>query len=100
MARLPKNSLLGALQGALGKEVVFKQYKDKVVVSKYPDMSRVKPTERQVTQRAKMKAAVAYAQTVLRNPELRILFEKGLQPGESVYHKAKKQFFEQLKKGE
>lgn len=100
MARLPKNSLFGSLSGALGKEVVFKQYKDKVVVSKYPDMSRVKPTERQVAQRAKMKAAVAYAQKVSRNPALRADMESNLQPGESVYHKAKKQYFEKLKKDE
>lgn len=100
MARLPKNSLFGALRGALGKEVVFKQYKDKVVVSRYPDFSRVKPTERQAAQRAKMKAAVAYAQKVLRDPALRAEMEKSLRPGESVYHKAKKQYFEKLKRGE
>lgn len=98
MARLPKNSLLGCLKGALGKELVFKQYKDKVVISKYPDMTKLKPSERQVVQRAKMKAAVAYAQKVMRDPVLRTAVERNLQPGESVYHKAKKEYFEILTK--
>ncbi len=97
MARLKKNSLLSALSGALGKELVFKQYADKTVVSKYPDMSGVKPSELQLLQRQRMREATAYAQSVERNPELRTVFEKGLKPGESVFHKAIKAYFEQLR---
>jgi hypothetical protein len=97
MARLQKNSLLGGLSGALGKEIVFKQYADKVVVSKYPDMSRIKPSELQKLYRQRLKEATAYAQTILRNADLRAAFEKTLKPGETVYHKAKKAYFEQLK---
>jgi hypothetical protein len=47
MARLKKNSLFNAPQGSIGKEIVFKQYADKTVVSKCPDMSKVKTIERQ-----------------------------------------------------
>lgn len=99
MARMPKESPLSALRGSLGKEIVFKQYKDKTVVSKYPDMSRVKPSPLQVANRQRMKEATAYAQAVLNDPTLREEFEKGLAPGESVYHKAKKAFFEKLRGG-
>lgn len=99
MARLPKTSPLGALQGTLGKELVFKQYADKTVVSKYPDMRRVKPTERQKVQRVLMKEANAYAQRILRDPEQRVVIEKSLLPGETVYHKAKKLFFAERKRG-
>lgn len=36
MARLKRNSLLSTLQGTIGKEIVIKQYADKVVVSVVP----------------------------------------------------------------
>lgn len=93
MARLQNNSLLQGLRGTIGKELVFKQYANKVVVSKYPDMSRVKPSEKQVQNRQRMKEATAYALSILRNPVLREAFEKTLLPGESVYHRAKKDWF-------
>ena len=46
------NLLLKELSGQIGKELVFKQYGDKTVVSKYPDMSRRKlsPAQRQVNE--------------------------------------------------
>ena len=97
MARLKRNSLLNALQGTIGKEIVFKRYADKTVVSKYPDMSKVKTSKRQRAQRDLLKEANAYASTILRDPELRKRFEKKLKAGESVFHKAKKEFFENVK---
>jgi hypothetical protein len=96
MARLKRNSLLNALQGTIGKEIVFKQYADKVVVSKFPDMSKVKTTKRQRQQRDLLKEANAYASAIKRDPKLRAKYEKKLKPGESVFHKAKKEFFEKL----
>ncbi|HEV7329664.1 MAG TPA: hypothetical protein VGN63_01390 [Flavisolibacter sp.] len=98
MARVGKNSLLNSLRGTIGKEIVFKQYPDKIVVSKYPDMSKVKPTERQKQQRQLMREANAYASMVKRDPKLRAKYEKKLKPGESVFHKAKKDFFKNRKK--
>ncbi len=98
MGRLPKNSPLAFCKGQVGQEIVFKQYADKVVVSKFPDMSKVKPSEKQLAQRLRMKEATAFALGVLRTPEIRAAFEAGLLPGESVYHKAKKSYFLGLKK--
>ena len=37
---ISNNLLLKELSGRIGKELVFRQYGDKTVVSKYPDMSR------------------------------------------------------------
>ena len=98
MAIVAKNSLFEALSGALAKEIVFKKYKNKTVVSKYPDMSKVKATEKQKVQRKLMKEANAYASKIRRDAELRAEYEKKLNPGERVYHKAKKEFFEKRKK--
>jgi len=97
MARLKENSLLNALQGALGKEIVFKQYADKVVVTVYPRVSKKKASERQKLQRAKISEANAYASRAKRDPQLRAEYEKKLGPGESVFHKAKKEFFDRGK---
>ena len=94
MARLRKNSLLNGLSGAVGKELVFKQYTDKTVVSKYPDMSGVKPSPLQVLQRQQIGKANAYGQLAQRDPKLRAFYEKGLKPGESVYHKARKAYWQ------
>jgi hypothetical protein len=98
MARLKRNSLLSSLQGTIGKEIIFKQYADKTVVSKYPDMSKVKTSKRQRAQRDLLKEANAYASAAKRDPKLRKKYEKKLKPGESVFHKAKKEFFEREKK--
>ena len=98
MARVTKNSLFEALSGALGKEIVFKQYQDKTVVSRYPDMSKHKATERQKVQRNLMKEANAYASKIKRDPGFKAAYEKKLKPGESVFGYAKKEFFEKRKK--
>src|SRR3569833_3883758 len=98
MARVAKNSLFEALSGALGKEIIFKKYKDKTVVSRYPDMSKHKPTERQKVQRDLLKEANAYASRIKRDPVLRAQYEKKLKQGQSVFHYAKSEFFEKRKK--
>lgn len=98
MARVIKNSLFEALSGALGKEIVFKQYKDKTVVSRYPDMSKHSATEMQKEQRALIPQANAYASKIKRDPLLRSEYQKKLKPGESVYGYAIKEFFEKRKK--
>ena len=88
MARLRPHSLLNALQGKLGEEIVFKQYADKVVVSKYPDMSRVKPSPLQRVCRNRLKEANDYARAVTRDPVRRAAYERILKPGENVFRKA------------
>lgn len=92
MARLKKNSVFNALSGTIGKEIVFKQYADKVVVSKYPDMDNIEASERQKLQRNKMKEAQAHWLTIKRDPALRQVYEKSLSPGESLYRKVIREF--------
>jgi hypothetical protein len=98
MARLKRNSLLSALQGTIGKEIVIKQYPDKVVVSKYPDMSKVKASKLQRVQRNLLAEASAYASKINRDPQLRAKYTKKLKPGESVYRKAIEEFYKKEKK--
>ena len=45
---ISENLLLKALSGHLGKQIVIKQYGDKTVVTKYPDMSHRKLSPKQL----------------------------------------------------
>ncbi|RYZ55869.1 MAG: hypothetical protein EOO14_12785 [Chitinophagaceae bacterium] len=97
MARLTPDSILASCSGSLGKEIVFKRYADKTVVSKYPDMSKIKASVLQMHHRKLFKEALLFAQFVNRHPELHSLYNEDLQPGESVFHKAKKEYLNRLK---
>ena len=65
------NVLLQKLSGHLGKQVVFKQYGDKTVVSKYPDMRRRKFSSKQLRNQAIMEAANETAKMILADEALR-----------------------------
>lgn len=69
MGRLQTNDpLLKNLHGKVG-QLVFKQYGDVTVVTKYPNMKTVKRSEKQKQNSARFKEAVAYARSVPLNPE-------------------------------
>ena len=97
MARLSGN-LLHGISGAVGKQLVFKKYGDKTVVTGYPDMSKVKPSEKQVEKRKVFADAVAYAKNISRNPVKKAEYLKKVKAGESVYHFALKQYLAECKK--
>jgi len=98
MARVDKQSVLSALRGSIGKELVFKKYGDKTVVSRYPDMRRVKKTPLQKLGQGFFKDAVAYAQSIIRDPKKKAAYQKKLPKGSSVYHAAIKEFMNKSRK--
>ena len=59
------------LSGHIGKEIVFKQYGDKTVVSRYPDMSRRKITQKQLHNMAVMEEAHYYAKGIIGDETLK-----------------------------
>lgn len=93
MARTKNDPLLQHFRGKLGN-LVLKQYKDCIVITKCPDMSRVKRTKKQKERNGRFKKAVAYAKSILRDPEARAAYEKKLQGKRSVYHAAIAEFLE------
>ena len=95
MARAGKNSALNAISGQLGKQLVFKQYSDKTVISKYPDMDGVKPSRKQKNGQNLFKEAVAYAQKIIRNRELKKKYSEKVKPGKTVYHYAMKEYYDE-----
>jgi hypothetical protein len=97
MARLASNSALKDLRGQLGKQLVFKKYGDKTVVTSYPNMSRVKPSSKQKSNRSLFKDAVTYARNINRDDALKKKYLKKVNLGESVYHYAIKEFLKKNK---
>ena len=68
---ITNNILLKQARGALGKQIVIKQYGDKTVLSAYPDMSKRKLSPKQIEANLLMKGANYYAQGIIANPERR-----------------------------
>lgn len=64
------NSVFLQLSGQLNKEIVFKKYGDKIVVSKYPDMSKRKLSPKQIQNHEIMYEANNIARGIMANEEL------------------------------
>jgi hypothetical protein len=70
---ISENILLKKLSGHLGKQIVVKQYGDKTVVSKYPDMSKRKLSPKQLAVNERMEEANEEAQRIMGDEDLRHL---------------------------
>lgn len=65
--------------------MVFQQYKNKTVVTAYPDMSKVKPSEAQKKGQGVFADAVADATDITDDPVKKAEYQKKLKEGKSVY---------------
>jgi hypothetical protein len=68
---ISESLILKKLSGHLGKEIVFKQYGDKTVVTKYPNMSNRVLSPAQLRINAMMREANYKAKGILANEALR-----------------------------
>ncbi|MBS4063254.1 MAG: hypothetical protein KGZ74_01775 [Chitinophagaceae bacterium] len=93
MAQTSSNIITRGLKGQVGKQLVFKQYGKKTVVTRYPDMSRVKPSTAQKEKRKGFAAAVAYARRITNDPVLKALYQQKVKKGQRVYNYAIQEFF-------
>jgi hypothetical protein len=99
MAILSENSLLKDLSGHIGKKMLFKKYRDKTVVTAYPDINKnKKKSPLQKLRQGWFEDAVAYAQNIIRNRELKKQYEQKVKKGKSVYNYAIKEYLEQYKR--
>ena len=69
------NPLLAGAQGKLGNTIVFKVYSYGTVITKYPDMTGIIPSDRQVEKRNRFRRAVAFAKAILKDPEQKAAFQ-------------------------
>lgn len=70
MAR-SSSTILKNFSGGIGKEIVIKQYGDKTVISKYPDMSNRKLSPKQQENNLLMAEANYAAREIIADPALR-----------------------------
>jgi len=92
MAQSTSSVILHTMRGAVGKQMVVKQYGNKTVITAYPDMSNVKPSKLQKLKRKKFAAAIAYACTIVNDPVKKKTYAKKLQRGARVYNAAIKEY--------
>ena len=92
MASSNNSLLLRKMRGQIGKQIVVKQYGNKTVITKYPDMSGIKPSKTQKKLRSRFADAVAYAQGILNDPMKRTSYGRKVKKGQTIYHYAIKEF--------
>lgn len=88
---ITENTMLRSMKGRIG-DIVIKQYGDKTVVSKYPDMSNIIPSDSQKEKRSRFAEAVAYAKTINSSPVLKADYLRRVGEVRSVYQHALKEF--------
>jgi hypothetical protein len=97
MASVKKNIVIEGLSGTLKKQVVVKQYATRTVVSAYPDMSHIVPSEAQKSKRNRFKEAVAYAKAMMADQVKKSAYQANLPPGKTAYHAAIAHYLEKNK---
>jgi hypothetical protein len=70
-------------KGTVGKTIVIKQYEDKTVISKYPDMSKVRKTPKQIATHNRFTEAVKFAVSIINDPVKKANYP--VEKGKSVY---------------
>jgi hypothetical protein len=76
MPKIKLDSAVKELRGAMG-DVVFRMSPNgEIIVSRRPDMSRVKWSKAQKAHRERFKLASEYAKAAMAKPEVRAVYEK------------------------
>lgn len=89
MAIVKGGLIAKGLSGALGKQVVFKQYRNKTVVAAFPvKRNKKKLTDSQEMVRRKFTRAAMYARMVLNDPVLKATYAVRAKKGKSAYNNA------------
>lgn len=92
MAKYLNNLIMEGMRGAIGKQFVLKKYKSGTFLAKFPDMSKVVPTTKQLAAKQKFKEAVAYAKEQLITPQKHNQLIKRTPSGKNPHHYAISEF--------
>ncbi len=97
MAISKNNIVTETLSGKVGN-VIFKNYSNKTVISRYPDMSKVVKSDKQLQNQEQFAAAHAYAKRIISDPAKKLAFMKTIPKGKMVYHAAVSKYLKESKK--
>lgn len=90
---LEDSMLYRMIRGAVSKEYVIKKYGNKRVIAKYPDMSGIIPTARQVKQRNVFKKAVEFAGTIYTDEKLKRIIQEFTGTKKGLFQAAIRYYF-------
>ena len=76
------------IRGSIGKSIVVRHTPWGVIVQRYPDMSRIRPTTAQKNCRGHFRDAVAWAKQVIDDPQMKKEWQKKLRRSNGVYNAA------------
>jgi len=91
MARVKDNIIVKGLSGRIDN-LVIKTYSYGTVVSKMPDRSKVKLSQKQKKANKRFQEAVFFAKSVLADPSKQKPYKKLVKKGKSLYHAALSDF--------
>lgn len=92
MARVKDNIITQGLSGNIDKQIVFKTRNNITFTTRYPDMTKFVPSEKQKLEKNRFAKAVAYAKTILANPVKKVEVASRTPIGKLVYHQAIKEY--------
>jgi hypothetical protein len=87
MAISKNNVVTHNSSGKVGN-VIFKNYGDKTVISKRPDMSSIVKSAKQLQNQDLFSEAHYYAKEIIADPVKKLAFSKTIPKGKMVYHAA------------
>ncbi len=99
MAIIKGNSFVQNASGTIGKELVFKKYYDKTVISKMPDMSKRVLSEKQLESNERLRMANLYAKFIYKTEEgkLAARIRLKLPAHKSLFHALVKEYLDNFK---
>ena len=93
MAEAKDNIVTHGLRGKLGDLIVFKRYGDRTIVSKIPDMSRVKKSGKQKAENNKFREAALYARSQMADPAAKAEYSAKIKGMQRAYNLAIADFY-------
>lgn len=93
MAEAKDNIVTHGLRGKLGDLIVFKRYGDRTIVSKIPDMSRVKKSAKQKVENNKFREAALYARSQMADPVAKAEYTAKIKGMQRAYNLAIADFY-------
>jgi hypothetical protein len=87
MARVNRNNASEKISGRVD-QFVFKQYPGKTVVSKVPDMSRVKWSDKQLEAHDQFRLAASWAKAILSDPDIKAYYHSKAKTGQTAHNVA------------
>jgi hypothetical protein len=95
-----RNTLMKKTSGHIDKQIVFKSYAGKTVISKYPDMSKVKRTPKQELMNRLMAHANDESRMIMLDDKLKMEAQVRLNvTSNKLYNALVKEFFTNYKEG-